>query len=133
MISVCNRPGWKSKFPARKRLSNRYPRTHPNLICKSISASGASRWEHVFGYHRVMGNQLSMIVKASVRFDLDDEPNVGSGDRYSLDIVTPEELLRLLEQSEVDQRRRLEQVLRELKEVGKFPGAHFSGNETCWC
>ncbi len=68
------------------------------------------------------GNQLSMIVKASDRFDLSDEPNVGSGDRYSLDIVTPEELLRMLEQSEVDQRRRLEQVLRELKEVSSFLG-----------
>ena len=40
----------------------------------------------------------------------------GEGDRYELQIVSPEELLRILEQAEVGQRRRLEQIVREVKE-----------------
>ena len=59
---------------------------------------------------------LAVTVMAEDRFDLRDGPNVGVGDRYELKIVTPEELLRILEQSEVGQRRRLEQIVREVKE-----------------
>ena len=59
---------------------------------------------------------LAVTVMADDRFDLGDQPNVGVGDRYELKIVSPEELLRILEQSEVGQRRRLEQIVREVKE-----------------
>jgi len=59
---------------------------------------------------------LAVTVMANDRFDLGDEPNVGVGDRYELKVVSPEELLRILEQSEVGQRRRLEQIVREVKE-----------------
>ena len=59
---------------------------------------------------------LAVTVMADDRFDLGDRPNVGVGDRYELKIVSPEELLRILEQSEVGQRRRLEQIVREVKE-----------------
>ena len=59
---------------------------------------------------------LAVTVMADDRFDLGDQPNVGAGDRYELRVVSPEELLRILEQSEVGQRRRLEQIVREVKE-----------------
>ena len=59
---------------------------------------------------------LALTVMANDRFDLEDQPNVGEGDRYELQIVSPEELLRILEQAEVGQRRRLEQIVREVKE-----------------
>ena len=59
---------------------------------------------------------LAVTVMANDRFDLGERPNVGIGDRYELKIVSPEELLRILEQSEVGQRRRLEQIVREVKE-----------------
>ena len=59
---------------------------------------------------------LAITVMANDRFDLDDQPNVGESDRYELQVVSPEELLRILEQAEVGQRRRLEQIVREVKE-----------------
>ena len=59
---------------------------------------------------------LAVTVMANDKFDLGDQPNVGAGDRYELKVVSPEELLRILEQSEVGQRRRLEQIVREVKE-----------------
>ena len=59
---------------------------------------------------------LAVTVMANDRFDLGDQPNVGESDRYELDVVSPEELLRILEQAEVGQRRRLEQIVREVKE-----------------
>ena len=59
---------------------------------------------------------LAVTVMANDRFDLEDQPNVGESDRYELKVVSPEELLRILEQAEVGQRRRLEQIVREIKE-----------------
>ena len=59
---------------------------------------------------------LAVTVMANDRFDLEDQPNVGESDRYELQVVSPEELLRILEQAEVGQRRRLEQIVREVKE-----------------
>ena len=59
---------------------------------------------------------LAVTVMANDQFDLGDQPNVGESDRYELDVVSPEELLRILEQAEVGQRRRLEQIVREVKE-----------------
>ena len=39
------------------------------------------------------GDKLFLAVKAADKFDLAGEPHVASGDRYQLDVVTPEELL----------------------------------------
>jgi hypothetical protein len=65
--------------------------------------------------------QLSLVVAASDRFNLGGaDPNVGLGDRYDLNIVSPDELLRILEQAEVGQRRRLEQIIREVKELRDY-------------
>jgi hypothetical protein len=42
------------------------------------------------------------------------------GDRYTLDIVTPNELVRILERLEVAQRRRLEQIYLELADARNY-------------
>jgi hypothetical protein len=60
--------------------------------------------------------KIALSVKAQDRFDL-GSPNIGEGDRYELDVVTDNQLLRLLERDEVDQRKRLEQIMRELNEA----------------
>ena len=62
--------------------------------------------------------ELSLVVEASDGFNLNGaDANVGVGDRYTLEIVSRNRLLKILEQLEVGQRRRLEQVSRELAEV----------------
>ena len=62
-------------------------------------------------------DKLSVTVMASDKCDLAATPNVGSGDRYQLDVVTPEELLAMLERKELGLRRRLEQIIDELSEM----------------
>jgi hypothetical protein len=56
---------------------------------------------------------LSLVVKASDRFNLAGEPHIGSGDHYELEVVTPDELLALLEAREINLRRRFEQIIEE--------------------
>ena len=62
-------------------------------------------------------DKLMLTVKASDKFNLSGEPHVGSGDRYQLDVVTPEELLGQLEVREVGLRRRFEQILDEMYQL----------------
>ena len=59
-------------------------------------------------------NTLALVVKAVDRFNLRGVANIGIGDRYELDLVSPGQLLRILERLEVGQRRRLEQILEEM-------------------
>ena len=64
------------------------------------------------------GSELGVIIKAKDYFDLNgQDPNVGVGDRYSLELVSAGRLLRMLEQIEVSQRRRLEQIFEEVTSV----------------
>jgi len=64
------------------------------------------------------GSELNMIIKAKDYFCLDGKsPNVGVGDRYSLELVSAGRLLRMLEQIEVSQRRRLEQIFEEVSNI----------------
>lgn len=62
-------------------------------------------------------DKLSVTVMAADKCDLNENPNVGSGDRYQLDVVTPEELIAMLERKELGLRRRLEQIIDELNET----------------
>jgi hypothetical protein len=62
-------------------------------------------------------DKLAITLMASDKCDLTAAPNVGSGDRYQLDVVTPDELLAMLERRELGLRRRLEQVIDELGEM----------------
>jgi hypothetical protein len=62
--------------------------------------------------------KLRLRVLADDRFKLGDEgPNLGTGELYELDVVTPEELLRLLESRELGLRRRFEQIIEETTEM----------------
>jgi hypothetical protein len=62
-------------------------------------------------------DKLSITIMASDRCDLKADPNMASGDRYQLDVVTPEELLATLERKELGLRRRLEQIIEEMNEM----------------
>lgn len=59
---------------------------------------------------------VSLVVQAADRYDLDSGPNIGSGDEYDLEVVTPSRLLALLEARELDLRRRFEQIVAEMTE-----------------
>jgi hypothetical protein len=52
------------------------------------------------------GDKLLLAIKAADKYDLAGEPHVATGDRYSLDVVTPEVLLAQLEVREIGLRRR---------------------------
>jgi hypothetical protein len=62
-------------------------------------------------------DQLKLVVQASDRYNLGSGPNVGSGDNYQLDVVTPDELLAILEAREIGLRRRFEQIVEETTET----------------
>jgi len=62
-------------------------------------------------------DKLLLTVKAADRYDLGSEPHTGAGDRYQLDVVTPEELLAQLEARELGLRRRFEQILDEMNQM----------------
>ncbi|MFW6169251.1 MAG: hypothetical protein ACODAD_02095, partial [Planctomycetota bacterium] len=53
-------------------------------------------------------DKLAVTVMAADKCNLADTPNIGSGDQYRLDVVTPEKLLAMLERKELGLRRRLE-------------------------
>jgi hypothetical protein len=63
------------------------------------------------------GDKLLLVVKAEDRRDLAGGPHVATGDRYTLDVVTPEELLAQLEVREIGLRRRFEQIVEEVTQM----------------
>jgi hypothetical protein len=63
------------------------------------------------------GDKLFFALKASDKYALADEPHTGSGDRYELDVVTPEQLLAQLEVREVGLRRRFELIIDEMTQM----------------
>lgn len=69
------------------------------------------------GFELKPKDKLAVTLMAADRCDLSDQPNVGSGDRYQLDVVTPDELLAALERRELAMRRRLEQIIDEVGEM----------------
>ena len=65
-------------------------------------------------------NKVALVIKSQDKFDLNNSTNVGVGDRYVLDIVSPNQLVRILERLEVGQRRRLEQIYLELADTRNY-------------
>lgn len=64
------------------------------------------------------GSELEFVVKANDWYSLNSEsPNVGVGDKYTLELVSANRLLRILERLEVGERRRLEQVFEEVSNI----------------
>jgi hypothetical protein len=64
--------------------------------------------------------KLLLTVKASDKCNLDKGPNIGSSDRYQLDVVTADTLLSLLEAREIGLRRRFEQIIEEMTQARDF-------------
>ena len=69
-------------------------------------------------------DKLAITVMAADRCDVGAGANLGSGDRYQLDVVTPDELLAMLERRELGLRRRLEQIIEEVTEMRRFARPH---------
>ena len=65
-------------------------------------------------------DKLSLAIRAEDKYALGDGPNIGSGDRYQLDVVTPETLLAMLEAREIGLRRRFEQIVQEMTQARDF-------------
>lgn len=62
--------------------------------------------------------KLIINVRARDRFNLNgSEPHEGAGQIYTLDVVTPEELLAQLEVREIGLRRRMEQIVEEMNQL----------------
>lgn len=61
--------------------------------------------------------RLHFLVQAADTYALGDAPNVGSSQRYVLDVVTPEQLRAMLEARELMLRRRLETMIDEFTET----------------
>lgn len=62
--------------------------------------------------------KLILNVRARDRYNLNgSEPHEGAGQIYTLDVVTPEELLAQLEVREIGLRRRMEQIVEEMNQL----------------
>ncbi|MDA1049916.1 MAG: hypothetical protein O3C40_05485 [Planctomycetota bacterium] len=62
-------------------------------------------------------DRLSLAVIATDKFDLGQAANVGTGDHYQIEVVTPDKLLSMLEARELGLRRRFEQIRDEMTEL----------------
>lgn len=70
------------------------------------------------GWQLAPGDKLLLTIKAADKFDLNGaEPNVGNGELYELDVVTPDALLAMLEAKELGLRRRFEQIIDEMSQM----------------
>jgi hypothetical protein len=91
----------------------------------ALGKGGSVQHELDFRYERLQrtgldikpGDKLFLSVKAADMFDLAGEPHVATGDRYVLDVVTPEELLAQLEVREIGLRRRFELIIEEMTQM----------------
>jgi hypothetical protein len=63
------------------------------------------------------GQKLVLSVKAADTYDLGSGPHVGSSERWTLDVVTAEQLRTMLEARELVLRQRFEVILREVTET----------------
>ncbi|MCG8451251.1 MAG: hypothetical protein MI725_16920 [Pirellulales bacterium] len=68
------------------------------------------------------GQQLSLAVQARDAYDLQDEPHVGSSQRFLLKIVTDSELRALLEKRELGLRQRFEAIYEKMLGVQELLG-----------
>jgi hypothetical protein len=61
--------------------------------------------------------RLTISLKAADRFDLQKQPRAGSGQQFTLEVVTPAELLALLERRELALRQRFEAIYEKLTDT----------------
>lgn len=63
------------------------------------------------------GATLGIVVSASDYYDLKPQPHVGRGQPVQLSVVTPDQLLVILDRQELELRQRLEQIVAELEQL----------------
>ena len=61
------------------------------------------------------GQKFGVCVKAEDRFSLGSGPNVGSGDRWVLDVVTPQQLQTMLKARQLVLRQRFEETIKKVE------------------
>lgn len=71
----------------------------------------------VEGLELQAGQRFVLALQAVDRYALADEPHTGESERFSLEVVTPEELRARLEARELNLRRRFEQIIAEVTET----------------
>jgi hypothetical protein len=59
------------------------------------------------------GQRLALVVKAQDQSTLEGGPFIGAGERYELEVVTPDRLLAILEARELQLRQRFETIIEE--------------------
>ncbi len=75
------------------------------------------------------GQRLSIAIKAADRYDLSDTPHVGSSQQFVLEIVTPSDLLALLERRELSLRQRYEAIFEKMTDTRNLLARVEFGNE----
>lgn len=63
------------------------------------------------------GQKMLLCVKAADRCDLGAGPNIGTSERWLLDVVTPEKLRAMLESRELVLRQRFDRIVQEMTET----------------
>ena len=102
-----------------------------DTLTKAVKVGGGGEIETEFDFQEMAlkddgfvlptsGSEISFVIKAADRFDLGEGPNIGIGDEYTLAIVSASELLQILEQLEVGQRKRLELIFNEISDVREY-------------
>ncbi|MBT6722359.1 MAG: hypothetical protein HOB20_03910 [Planctomycetaceae bacterium] len=60
---------------------------------------------------------ITLSIQANDKYDLEGDPNIGTSSQFSLDIVTDQQLLAILERQELSLRQRYELILAEVQEM----------------
>ena len=87
----------------------------PAGAATDISLTGAAL--EVRGLALKPGQKMLVCVKAADRCDLGKGPNVGTSERWLLDVVSPEQLRAMLEARELVLRQQCEQIVQETTET----------------
>jgi hypothetical protein len=76
--------------------------------------------DEVTGQRAIMltpGQRFGIAIKAADRFNLAEEPHAGSSQQYVLDVVSPADLLALLERRELSLRQRYEAIYEKMTDT----------------
>ncbi len=99
-------------------IEGREPRQHPLRQLEEIATQVViDEAFEVDPLRLEPGQKVLIVVKARDRYDLESEPNVGSGDRWMLDVVTPEKLRAILEAREIVLRQRFETIVEDVEAI----------------
>jgi hypothetical protein len=113
------RPGQEPEDAKTTRQSHYFAMGDGNTVDASIDFR-ALRSRETEPLELQPNDRLVFSVKGSDKYNLSGGPNIGSSDRYQLDVVTPDALLAILESREIGQRRRFEQIYEEMTQARDF-------------